>query len=196
MSKFKILLVSLLTTLAACRLPPSELPTRDGNYVTLVEIYPEVGALYHKATGNSGKYGHVELIINNRVFGCRPPQCSEISLPELKQKFAGHNYRIREVKTDGDSNKAIAWFKQNLEGKAYDFFNRNCTDAAAGMYAASGDTKIRVLPLDVKKTYAGSEDLQDFMFEHNMSLPKRDYVFFPDQFDNSDVGEIVSEGRF
>ncbi len=166
---------------------------RGKNYIVLIDIYDDVKKL-SKLVGFSGDYGHIEVVRDGYSYGCRPPQCSEISLTSLEQKFDGHKFEVREVPIDGGPELAIRWFKENLEGQPYDLFYRNCTDAVVMMYDASGDRTARLSSVDVNQTYATNAPLRRFMSKYGIPKPNRTGVFFPDQF--ATMGELVAKGRF
>lgn len=163
------------------------------NYIVLIDIYDDVKKL-SKLVGFSGDYGHIELVRDGKSYGCRPPQCSEIPLARLEQKFHGQRFEVREMQINGSPEKATKWFRENLEGKSYDFFYRNCTDAVVSMYTASGDRTRRVNPVNVDRTYATNEQLRRFMAESGIPKPNRTEVFFPDQF--TQVGTLVARDTF
>lgn len=166
---------------------------RDKNYIVLIDAFPVVKDI-SRLVGLEGQYGHVEVIRNERVYGCRPPKASELSIPELAKKFDGHAYEIREVNINGDPEKSIDYFKKNLEGQTYDLYYMNCTDCVNWMYLASGDKKARVAPIDVDKTYESNQALRQYMSLMGMPKPQRDYIFLPDQF--KEVGKFVGKGVF
>ena len=167
---------------------------QDGkNYVVLIDAYDTVKRL-SELVGFSGNYGHIEVVRNGISYGCRPPECSEISLVDLEQKFHGSGFEIREIDIKGDPERAVRWFRQNLEGQAYNLLDRNCTDAVVLMYDASGDRTRRLDPVDVDRTYVTNEPLRRFMAENGIPKPNREEVFFPDQF--TTIGSLVAKGRF
>ena len=166
---------------------------RGKNYVILIDAYDDVKQL-SRLVGFSGDYGHIELVRNERAYGCRPPQCSEISLANLEKKFPNRKFEVREVEIKGSPEKATQWFKENLEGQGYDLLYRNCTDAVVLMYNASGDRTRRINPVDVDKSYAANYFLRKFMAEHGIPKPNRAEVFFPDQF--TQIGKLVAKGKF
>ena len=163
------------------------------NYIVLIDIYDDVKKL-SKLIGFSGNYGHIELVRDGISYGCRPPQCSEMSLASLEQKFHGHRFEVREVQINGSPEEATRWFRENLESKSYDLLYRNCTDAVVSMYNASGDRTKRVNPVNVDRTYATNEQLRRFMVESGIPKPNRAEVFFPDQF--TQVGTLIARDMF
>ncbi|MEK6950603.1 MAG: hypothetical protein AABX13_02675 [Nanoarchaeota archaeon] len=166
---------------------------RDKSYLVLIDAYEEIKKL-SQLVGFAGKYGHIEVLRNEHVYGCRPPSCSEISWPELEQRFPGKKFEVREVQISGDAEKALQWFKQNLEGRAYNLFYNNCTDAVVSMYGASGDGRRLLDPVEVEKTYSTNHPLREFMEKYQIPKPKRAEVFFPDQFTR--LGTLVMKGTF
>lgn len=166
---------------------------RGKNYIILIDIYDDVKKL-SKLVGFSGDYGHIELVRDGKSYGCRPPQCSEISLASLEQKFEGYKFEVREMPINGNPEKATKWFRENLEGQAYNLFYRNCTDAVVLMYNASGDKTRRVNPITVDKVYANNEPLRRYMTEYGIPKPNRAEVFFPDQF--TQIGTLVTKDTF
>lgn len=166
---------------------------RGKNYLVLIDAYDDVKKLSELA-GFSGDYGHIELVKDEKAYGCRPPQCSEISLVDLEKRFPNRKFEVREVEIIGNPEKATRWFRENLEGQAYDLLYRNCTDAVVLMYDASGDRTRRIDPVDVDKIYTTNEPLRRFMADLGMPKPNRAEVFFPDQF--TKVGKLVAKDRF
>ncbi|MBS3118071.1 hypothetical protein J4417_00120 [Candidatus Woesearchaeota archaeon] len=163
------------------------------NYVILIDAYDDVKKL-SKLAGFSDNYGHIELVRDERAYGCRPPQCSEMSLADLEKRFPNRKFEVREVEIKGNPEKATQWFRRNLESQAYDLLYRNCTDAIVLMYTASGDKTKMIDPVDVDKIYATNEPLRRFMADLGMPKPNRREVFFPDQF--TQVGKLVVKDRF
>ncbi len=163
------------------------------NYIVLIAAYDDVKQL-SKAAGFSGHYGHIEVVRNGLVYGCRPPQCDQMNIAELQREFRGVPYEIREIEINGNAEKAVAWFRIYLRGTKYNLFYNNCTDAVVRMYEASGDKTLRVPPVMVDEIYATNEQLRDFMQSHGIPKPKRQMVWFPDQFEN--LGKLVGRGVF
>ena len=163
------------------------------NYIVLIAKYDDVKQL-SKLAGFSGNYGHIETMRNGKVYGCRPPQCGEMSVAELQQKFRGYPYELREVEINGNAPKAVTWFKGNMEGTKYDLFYNNCTDAVVRMYDMSGDKTVRVPPVVVDQAYATNVRLRNFMRENGIPKPNREFIWFPDQFEN--IGKVVRKGVF
>jgi len=163
------------------------------NYVILIDAYDDVKKL-SKLAGFSDNYGHIELVRDERAYGCRPPQCSEMSLADLEKRFPNRKFEVREVEIKGNPEKATRWFRSNLEDQAYDLFYRNCTDVVVWMNDASGDRTRRIDPINVNRTYATNEPLRRFMADLGMPKPNRREVFFPDQF--TQVGKLVVKDRF
>lgn len=163
------------------------------NYIILIDAFDDVKQL-SKLAGFSGRYGHIEVVRDETVYGCRPPQCGEMNLSELQHHFRGLPYEIREVDIIGDTSKSVSFFRNNFKGTKYDFFYNNCTDAVVKMYDASGDKTIRVPPVVVDQLYAINARLRNFMIENGIPKPKRQVVWFPDQFEN--LGKFVAKGIF
>lgn len=163
------------------------------NYIILINQYDDVKAL-QEAVGLPGKYGHIEVIRDGVVYGCRPPRCGRTSLDYLEEHYDGVEFELREVDIQGDAERAMSWFVDSLEGKRYDLTMRNCTDAVAGMYAASGDRRTLVVPYNVEEQYGDNAKLRTLMRAYGIEKPDRETIFFPDQF--TDVGDLVTKGEF
>jgi hypothetical protein len=163
------------------------------NYVILIDDYDMVKQL-SKLVGLPGKYGHIAVARNGRVFHCGPPQCEELSAGDFELRYFGRRYEIREIDINGNAERAIIWFRKELDGKPYIFFYRNCTDAVVGMYAASGDRTQRVQPLDVQATYGSNPALRHYMKTHGIPVPNRNSIFLPDQFIS--IGTPAGTGTF
>ena len=166
---------------------------QDADYIVLIDAYDDVKRL-SKLLGFSGQYGHIEAVRNGKAYGCRPPVCSEIPISELEQMFDGDHFEIREVPIQGSSAAAIQWFRTHLQGVAYDLFYNNCTDALVAMYSASGDASLTLAPVDVNKTYLSNTQLREFMQTLGIPKPRREQVYFPDQF--TKIGKKVAQGTF
>lgn len=167
--------------------------SRGRNYIVLIDKYDDVKQLSQLA-GFSGHYGHIEVVRDGEVYGCRPSQCKAMSLKELQQMFRGYAYEVRDVEINGDASRAVNWFNDNLQGRSYDLFYNNCTDAVVGMYDASGDKTVRVPPILVDQTYATNVRLRNFMQANGIPKPNRPVIWFPDQFES--LGELVAKGVF
>ncbi|MFH1222344.1 MAG: hypothetical protein V1492_04640 [Candidatus Micrarchaeota archaeon] len=166
---------------------------KSKTYVVLIDAYDDIKQL-SKAAGFSGRFGHIIAIADNQAFDCSPPKCAELTIPGLELKYTGHAYNIREVDFNGDTKKAIAWFRTHMQDRPYNLYYRNCADVPVGMYEASGATIRLIKPLPVKSTYEANARLRNFMQTHNMPLPEREFVFLPDQFEN--IGQLVGTGTF
>ncbi|MFA6530451.1 MAG: hypothetical protein WCT31_01880, partial [Candidatus Micrarchaeia archaeon] len=151
MNRFKIAAVAVSLALAGCA---SSQKTQFDNRPSIQE--PRAGSVLHRldanktylvliskywdimrisaAAGFSGHFGHIELIHNGQVFGCRPPKCAEISIDTLEKIFAGIAYEIREVSVTGNQSNAVDWFRAKVEGTPYGLYANNCTSVLMVLY--------------------------------------------------------------
>jgi len=165
---------------------------KDETYIILIDAYPITKEMANIA-GLKGEYGHVELIRNNRVFGSRPPTCTEFDIDRLIKLYKGSLYEIRRIDLAGDFKLAIQYYKENIEGEPYDLYNRNCTSLINSMYLASSGQGIELAPLNVKKLYYSDARVRVYMENNKLPIPTNP-VWFPDQF--TEFGEFVGQGRF
>ena len=135
----------------------------------------------------------MELVRNNRVFGSRPPTCTEFDLDSLKSLYNGSLYEIRKIEFECDFELAISYYIENIEGKPYDLYNRNCTSLIDSLYFACSGQGIELAPLDIKTLYYSDQRVRAYMDSKNLPMPT-DPIWFPDQF--TDYGEYVGKGRF
>lgn len=191
------ILLGVPTVLSACASfkPSTRLDSLDENvpYILLIGAFREVREL-SRLVGFSGNYGHIEAVYNGMALGCRPNACMEIPVSTLRDMFRGIDYEARALPIKGNVSRAIQYFRQQLEGRRYDLFNNNCTDALVKMYEASGDQTRRIYPVNVRETYFSNKRLREYMEEHNIPMPNRDFIYFPDQFE--DLGTLVERGTF
>jgi len=167
---------------------------RNKNYIVLIDAFDGVKEL-SRAIGLEGKYGHIEVVRDGKVYGCRPFTCSKTTVSDMEDMFEGFKFEVREIPIDGSPERAVQWFLDNLEGESYDFLYRNCTDAVRGMYENSGSRERLLYPVDVDETYENNAKLRRIMKEHGIEKPDRkDGVLFPDHF--LEVGTLVGKGRF
>nr|MBT4247918.1 hypothetical protein [Candidatus Woesearchaeota archaeon] len=161
-------------------------PGRD--YVVLIGAYDDVKTMSELA-GFTGNYGHIEVVRDGKVYGCRPITCGDISLAELDQKFKGATFEVREVRVEDDPQARIQRFNSEFGGKPYDFYYRNCTDATVAMVGYLG-----VVPINVDHQWSNNVPLRELLTKSGLGKPNRESVLLPDQFEN--VGTRVLTGRF
>jgi hypothetical protein len=158
-----------------------------------------------KILGMPGAYGHIEVIYDNSVFGCRPPECSERKLSDLEKHFRGAKYRVVQPPFDGDPALGVKHFRDNIAGAEYDFRgfemhdswdvpNFNCTDLVNILHDRSGNNIRSVRGVDVDMAYRHNKRLRELMDRNKITVPNRKVVYFPDEYMN--IGKIIEEGNF
>lgn len=190
-----VLLLVALSAMSGC-LPQgasvlNRLPANHA-YIVLMEgdnFITEVSRL----VGFEGRYWHIEVVYNSQVYGCRPPVCSEISVSELSKKFKGNKATIRRFDDFDNPNGAITWFRVSEQGKAYDLFDKNCTNLVWELSRQGGVKKslVRWTKTEEALLIPGVSEL---LVKNQMAPPKRIYILFPDAF--TEVGEKVTRVKF
>jgi hypothetical protein len=166
-------------------------------HLILIDDFESVKRI-SKVLGFSGRFGHIEVLYGGKSFGCRPNQCAEIDANGLSRRFAGADYEVRSFQVDGSVDNSVRWFRSNLEGRPYDLITRNCTDTVVGMYAASGDKRRIVHPVDVLKAMRQDPEALEIVLAMGDSrvkdLVNKGHIYLPDQFEK--VGTYVGRGKF
>lgn len=184
----------------------SRILSRKTSYLILLD-HPNFRIVndIEKLVGLPGKYGHIEVIYNNKVFGCRPPECSERRLSDIERHFRGARYRIVKPDFDGNPEEAVMHFRENIAGSDYDFMgfedhdswdspNFNCTDLVNILSSMSGNRLTPVKGVDVFEAYYNNIRLKEFMDRNLIRIPNRKVVYFPDEY--MEIGKVVAQGRF
>ncbi len=165
---------------------------KDKIYLILITEYPGIKEIT-EVVGLEGKYGHIEVIWNNTVYGARPSTCKKLTFPEFIEKYHGFEYEIREITIPGNFNNALTFYENEVEGRSYDLYYRSCTSIINDMYESSSGEKIPIESINVEELYNNDNRVREFMEEKGFKIPTTD-VWLPDQFKT--FGAFINAGIF